>query len=97
TRVVTPRPIELERRGGSQLLRRPGRNDSARVQVCEPPAGCRLLQVARAEDDERTAGRALEQRPDLGARYHVDSGRRLVEQEEGGLGKESVDHRELHL
>src|SRR2546428_843763 len=105
---IEPAATSIER--SSTAVKVPKRLVSPRVRMIgpartQPPAleveqrvcGGRFVGVAGADEDERRRPRALEQRPDLGARHHVDARRRLVEDEQRGPRQERVGDRQLLL
>src|SRR5208337_590177 len=96
-RVVAPGPQELHGHLRTQLRRRALRDHAPLIEVHQPVASLGLLEVARADQNERLAAALLQDPPDFVAGHHVHTGCRLVENEERGLGQECVRDRELLL
>src|SRR5205809_5029153 len=94
---VAPGAVDLEGPGRAQPGRRAGGDQAAALEVEQPVRRGRFVEVAGGEEDERGFPLAFEERPDLGARHHVDARRRLVEQEERRAREERAGNRELLL
>ena len=60
-RIVAPGAIELDGEPGAQLRRRADGDDAPAVEIDQPLAGLDLVEIARADQDQRSRSRALEQ------------------------------------
>ena len=92
-----PRRGTARRHAASQLGRRAARDHAAAVEIDQAIAARHLVEIARADDDQRVAPPAVEDVPDLAARHDVDAGGRLVQHEQLRLRQQRVHDRELLL
>ena len=61
-------------------------------------AALRFIEVRRGDEDRQAVGRQVRERvPELAARYRIDAGGRLIEQQDARLWHERAGERQLLL